>query len=174
MTEQDRTPDTADDDTAGHGRYTPGGSEHQDEDDAAGHGRYLPGESEREDDNPDDDTAGHGGRADSLACRPTRAFTPRFETDVPPGSRCPRGGGMHVVVLGQAGPAGRRGRVPLPRRPGSELPGPTAAPGLTQVGGGCATLANPDIAGDDRLGPRWSGREVGRLQMQFSTTPGVR
>jgi len=60
MTEQDRTPDTAADDTTGHGRYTPGDIDRQDEDDTTGHGRYLPGDIEREDDNPDDDTVGHG------------------------------------------------------------------------------------------------------------------
>jgi hypothetical protein len=62
MTEQDRTPGTADDDTTGHGgRGYPGDIEREDEDDTTGHGRGYPEDGEHEDDNdPDDDTIGHG------------------------------------------------------------------------------------------------------------------
>jgi hypothetical protein len=61
MTEQDRTPDTADDDTTGHGRGYPGDIEREDEDDTTGHSRGNPDDGEHEDDNdPDDDTIGHG------------------------------------------------------------------------------------------------------------------
>lgn len=61
MSEQDRTPDTADEDTTGHlGRGNPGDSERESEDDTTGHGgRYHPGDSEREDD--EDDNIGNGG-----------------------------------------------------------------------------------------------------------------
>jgi hypothetical protein len=61
MTEQDRTPDTADDDTTGHGRGNPRDIEREDEDDTTGHTRGFPDDGEHEDDNdPDDDTIGHG------------------------------------------------------------------------------------------------------------------